>query len=476
MARLAVIGAGPKGAAIAAKAAALSAANYHEPPPHIDLYDHAGVGAAWRGLSGYTDGVQPLCTLAERDLGFPYDTATYGPEVAQTMVGEFSWQSFAVNAAGTSRYRDWVVNGRHPPRHDEFARYLQYAVGKAVDQGAATLIDASVSLIDFNEYTKKWRIESLNSTGMTTAEDYDGVVITGSGRPLEALKGANARVFDGCTFWSSTAEVLRLLSVDPDFSVVIIGAGGTAAAIAYWFLRAGFEWVPITIIGREATLFARHHAPFEDRLFTAEEEWDRLPAHVRKAFLDRTTAAVVWDNVLQNLVSDNITYECYNALRYHTVGGPSVGGPGEPAELALEMEVPRDPALAVKAESGLPGWLRTWLSSFAPPPPPLFRRPGTVIIDARGFDRWGFAQEYFATTSPLRAFFADPDRYRQILWDVASDLSVCGRLADGGQFPPRLHVPGLGSMRGPASTNLMALGWLADRILSTYCQQGGVQV
>jgi mycobactin lysine-N-oxygenase len=113
--RLAIIGAGLKGAAIAAKAAALHAAGHRRPPPHIDLYDPNPVGAAWRGSIGYTDGVQPLCTLAERDLGFPYDTASYGPGVAQAMVCDFSWQSFVINSAGPARYRDWVVNGRHPP-------------------------------------------------------------------------------------------------------------------------------------------------------------------------------------------------------------------------------------------------------------------------------------------------------------------------------------------------------------------------
>jgi hypothetical protein len=71
-------------------------------------------------------------TLAERDLGFPYDTASYGPSVAQAMVCDFSWQSFAINSAGPARYRDWVVNGRHPPRHIDFADYLENAVSKAV--------------------------------------------------------------------------------------------------------------------------------------------------------------------------------------------------------------------------------------------------------------------------------------------------------------------------------------------------------
>lgn len=466
--RLAIIGAGPKGAAIAAKAAALHAAKHRPPPPHIDLYDPNHVGAAWRGSIGYTDGVQPLCTLAERDLGFPYDTASYGPGVAQAMVGDFSWQSFAINSAGPSRYRDWVVNGRHPPRHIDFADYLENAVSKAVNQGAASLISDTVSAVDFDNATGRWRIDSTSSIGgIRITYDYDGVVITGSGRPQPALPGANGRVFDGRTFWqpASSRKMQHLLSVDPDPSVLIIGAGGTGAAIAYSFARKGLTTLPITIVGREATLFARHDGPFEDRLFTDDVAWGALVPHVREAFLARTTAAVVWDYVLRNLVSDNITYECYDARSYRSVG-PGPGGPGEPDQLELEMDAPPDPALA-KARVLLPSLGRPpFPVVVGPPAPPITRRPGTVIIDARGFDRWGFADDFFAT-SPLHAFFAAGRP--QIQSAIAHDLSVRGTLASGAPFPKGLHVPGLGAIQGPAATNLMGLGWLADRVLSGYC-------
>lgn len=143
----------------------------------------------------------------------------------------------------------------------------------------------------------------------------------------------------------------HLLSVDPDPSVLIIGAGGTAAAIAYSFARKGLTTLPITIVGREATLFARHDGPFEDRLFTDDVAWRALVPHVREAFLARTTAAVVWDYVLRNLVSDNITYECYSARGYRTVGP---GGPGEPDLLELEMDAPPDPAALAMAWALLP--------------------------------------------------------------------------------------------------------------------------
>ena len=55
---LAVIGAGPKATAIAAKAAALRGAGLA--PPRLVFLDKGGVAAHWTGADGYTDGAQSL--------------------------------------------------------------------------------------------------------------------------------------------------------------------------------------------------------------------------------------------------------------------------------------------------------------------------------------------------------------------------------------------------------------------------------
>jgi mycobactin lysine-N-oxygenase len=121
---LAVIGGGPEGAAIAAKAHALRVAGYQ--PPNITIFEPDGLGAAWRGMFGYTDGLQPLCTLAERDLGFPYDRTSFGDAVASEMLARFSWQRFSVALGiADTLYENWVVQGRRPPTHRNYARYKQ---------------------------------------------------------------------------------------------------------------------------------------------------------------------------------------------------------------------------------------------------------------------------------------------------------------------------------------------------------------
>src|SRR5260221_2211784 len=123
---LAVIGGGRKGAAIAAKAAALRAARYDAPT--VTIYEPHSLGASWSGRFGYTDGMQLLCTLAERDLGYPYDARTFGEAVAEHLFAEYSWHRFSVYAG---EYGNWVLRGRRPQAHRDFARYIEYAIQKS---------------------------------------------------------------------------------------------------------------------------------------------------------------------------------------------------------------------------------------------------------------------------------------------------------------------------------------------------------
>src|SRR6478672_3835249 len=63
---LAVLGAGPKGVAIAVKLEALRRAGFSV--PRLALIDRQGVAANWSGAHGYTDGQMSLGTPPEKDL------------------------------------------------------------------------------------------------------------------------------------------------------------------------------------------------------------------------------------------------------------------------------------------------------------------------------------------------------------------------------------------------------------------------
>src|SRR6476469_9823684 len=93
---LAVMGAGPKGVAIAVKLEALRRAGLSV--PRLVLIDRQGVAANWLGGHGYTDGQMPLSTPAEKDLGFPYlpNWGKLSAEVNALTRGS-SWHSYLIN-------------------------------------------------------------------------------------------------------------------------------------------------------------------------------------------------------------------------------------------------------------------------------------------------------------------------------------------------------------------------------------------
>src|SRR5262249_4767399 len=93
---LAVIGAGAKAVAVAAKAAVLREMGVEV--ADVVAIERSGVAANWGAGGGWTDGRQRLGTNPEKDVGFPY-RSTLAPgrdaEVNERMT-RFSWQSYLV--------------------------------------------------------------------------------------------------------------------------------------------------------------------------------------------------------------------------------------------------------------------------------------------------------------------------------------------------------------------------------------------
>jgi hypothetical protein len=103
---LAVVGAGPKGIAIAAKARALEAAGLDA--PRVVLIDRGPVAGNWSGAQGYTSGLLPLGTPAEKDVGFPY-ADSWGPATpaVTAAMADYSWQR---HLTGRGAYADWAYD------------------------------------------------------------------------------------------------------------------------------------------------------------------------------------------------------------------------------------------------------------------------------------------------------------------------------------------------------------------------------
>lgn len=419
---LAVIGAGPKAAALAAKAYCLQQQGI---PVAVTVFERNEIGANWTGDFGYTDGIQRLCTPAERDLGFPY-LPSFGLDVVEMMQARFSWNAYIVSKSrDAARYANWVNRGRRPPSHSEFADYLEYAITMAdaeVHYGRVTGIVAE---------NDRWTVNQIDrDTGDTLSFDgFDGVVFTGPGPAVNRFPTVkDTRIFTGVDFWSHLVAVRRNMPKSQENPIVVIGGGGTAAAITAWFIRAGHRDQPIVLINNQAMLFTRTTNFFESSLFDDEDTWLAIKDTDRSDFTRRLNRGVVWETVT-DLLSDaeQLTLVPGMAAEIRHSGH-------RPGAHLPDLEVVYDNATGRhEIEAGL-------------------------IVDATGFDTWAFTR---LAPKALRDALA-PTVRDELVAKLRRDLSLPTN------DWPRVHVPNLAEALGPGFGSLMVLGSMADRILGPY--------
>jgi mycobactin lysine-N-oxygenase len=280
-ATLAVLGAGPKGLAIAAKRAALARSGREV--PDLVLVDREGVAANWSGAAGYTDGRQRLSTAPEKDVGFPYahPWGAASERVCQE-VGRWSWQSYLVHQEG---FADWVDQGRPLPTHRQWSQYLRWVAA----QVPAEPILAEVDGIDLAG--GRWRLAARTPTGGRLDLDCDGLVLTGPGPPVR-MPGQpdHPRVLHGRTFWTSQDALTR----DGPVEVCVIGNGETAGSITAALLAVLPERSTIELVSDHGVLYSRGESFAENRLYSdpVAAGWQRLAERHRREFLKRTDRGV----------------------------------------------------------------------------------------------------------------------------------------------------------------------------------------
>lgn len=137
---LAVIGAGPKAVAVAAKAAVLR--DMGVDVPDVVAIERSTVAANWQAVGGWTDGQHRLGTSPEKDVGFPYRSSLVprrNAELDERMT-RHSWQSYLIASA---QFAEWVDRGRPAPTHWGWSRYLRWVA----DRVAMSVITGEVERI-----------------------------------------------------------------------------------------------------------------------------------------------------------------------------------------------------------------------------------------------------------------------------------------------------------------------------------------
>ncbi|WP_187830039.1 SidA/IucD/PvdA family monooxygenase [Siccirubricoccus phaeus] len=436
--RLAIVGGGPKAVAIAAKAEVLQEEGLLDCEIHV--FESKEIGASWTGRHGYTDGEQALCTPAEKDLGFPYAEMPGAPEAAEKMMARYSWGTFKASRG----YADWVDLGRRRASHREFAEYLMWAFdrsGAALHLGEVTRLERA--RITGRQAREGWKVEWKEGAGKAQllGTFFDGVVVTGHG-PARPLGPTNSpRMLDGQRLWTKRERdralgLLGTRAVSEDAPLVVIGSGGTAAAVLAWLARQGHRDLPIYLLAEQATFYSRGNSVFENRLFSDPTQWKALTHATRKAFFERLTRGVVWDAVMEELVQ-------LSALKFIDGRATDITAAGA-GNLTLQwkrnlsqLELDLGDEETHQVEAGL-------------------------VINATGFDNW-----WFLRLLPPGAIPSDRKERADLLERLAHGMGEDLTFRDGWTLP-RLHAPFQSMLVGPGFASLLALGDMADRVLRPY--------
>ncbi|NHZ92964.1 SidA/IucD/PvdA family monooxygenase [Massilia sp. CCM 8733] len=426
--RLAVVGGGPKAVALAVKARVLKSLKQQD--TEVVIFEKNSIGAAWEGNHGFSDGEQQLCTLAERDLGFPYKSM-YGARADEHMLN-YSRQRFLLSRAHA--YSNWVDAGRKPPKHKMFTLYLRWALKRAHN------IPVSGKVTQVHQSGTQWVVEYENSKGASVKyeDPFDGVVMTGPGpaRPLQVQRGAGqpatcSRIFNGEDFWLRLSEVKALIarlgtpaSAEFDTDILIVGGGGTAAATLAWRLSNGCMSHAIEVVATRAVLHTRVDSLFENRLFSEEETWKTLSADSQDEVFNRLNRGVVWATVIDKVsAADSLT------VRDGKVKCIEIGTFNGREQLSVTMTQGNGTEVVIKPH---------------------------ILIDATGFDaRW------FKALLPQWPAGVRDDDLETSLGDELQYMAPYWNL-------PLLHAPMLSKRVGPGFASLMVLGGMSDRILRAY--------
>jgi mycobactin lysine-N-oxygenase len=416
---LAVVGAGAKAVAVAAKAAELHEMGVEV--PEIVAVERTCVAANWQADGGWTDGQHRLGTSPEKDVGFPYRSSCPALRAGAQAPGRnaeldermtrHSWQSYLI---ATGQFAEWVDRGRPAPTHRRWSRYLRWVA----DNCGMTIVSGEVTgiSVDNTAATPRWALHTSE-----TAVLADGVMITGPGQPERSLLPGNPRVLSIAQFWHRAAGN-ELISAE---RVAVIGGGETAASMLNELFRHRVS--TITVISPGVTLFTRGEGFFENMLFSDPTGWTGLTLDERRDALARTDRGVFSARVQDALLSDD---------RIRHLRG------------RVAHAVARDSRIRLTLNTNQGGENLETVHGF------------DLVIDGSGADALWFVpllgQDALDLLELSLGRLLTGDALQESIGD---DLAITG-------VTPKLFLPGLsGLTQGPGFPNLSCLGLLSDRIL-----------
>lgn len=404
---LAVVGAGPKAIAVAAKAAELRGMGVEV--PDVVAIERSVVAANWQAVGGWTDGQHRLGTGPEKDVGFPYRSSLVprrNAELDERMI-RHSWQSYLIASA---QFAEWVDRGRPSPTHAGWSRYLRWVAANV----AMPVITGEVQRISVDG--RRWALSVGDRTVVA-----DGVMITGPGQAERSILPHDPRVLSIAQFWDRAAGH-ELIAAE---RVAVIGGGETAASILNELFRHRVS--TITVISPQVTLFTRGESFFENTLFSDPTDWSSLTVAERRDALARTDRGVFSARVQEALLADD---------RIRHLRG------------RVAHAVARDERIRLTLSTDRGGERLETVHGF------------DLVIDGSGADSLWFVSLFGQDARDvLELGLKQPLSGDALQESIGHDLAVTG-------VAPKLFLPGLaGLTQGPGFPNLSCLGLLSDRVL-----------
>ncbi len=412
---LAVIGAGAKAVAVAAKAAVLR--DLGVDVPDVVAIERRMVGANWYACGGWTDGQHRLGTGPEKDVGFPYRSSVLpgrNAEVDARMLA-LSWQSYLV---ATGQFAEWIDRGRPAPTHRRWGDYLTWVA----DAVGMSVINGEVSGLSVN--ADEW-VLTVGQRDVAA----DAVMITGPGQPERSILPGHPKVLSIADFWRRCAEPTRIV----EERVAVIGGGETAASILNELFSHRVSM--ITVISPQVTLFTRGEGFFENTLFSDPTGWQHHSLLERRDALTRTDRGVFSARVQESLLADD---------RIRHLRGRVAHAVALDDRIRLTLRTDR----AGEALETVHGF--------------------DLVVDGSGADAaWFLPVLDQSALDLLEVTLGAPATTCLLEQSLGHDLAVAGML-------PRLFLPTLaGLSQGPGFPNLSCLGLLSDRVLGTHVSPTG---
>lgn len=417
---LAIIGAGPKAMAIAAKACVLQLTGFDV--PDIVIFEKDDIAHNWTERSGYTNGKLALGTSPEKDVGFPYYSFCWGDarnaQINQLMK-RFSWQSFLISNHG---FAAWVDRGKPAPSHAQWADYLAWVFHLV--RHSVTLIRQRVTQIDIHD--GEWIINAENGEQQTTMAAA-GIVLTGPGHThVPFALPHHSNILKTENFWLNVGDYMPL----KNRAIALIGAGENAATVAVTLAKI-HESNRIDVISPNAMNYTRGESYVENHIYTDpfQGNWHLFSKADRLNFISRTDRGVFSVETKREL-------DCLPNVEVI---------PGECKQVSVDTlnQIILDIRYNHMEE----------------------KRIYDLAVVTTGFDHAGFfisllserAKSCIVEQANLTALNRD-----QLQESISETLAIRN-------LTPAIHLPMLaGFMQGPGFPNLSSLGRLSDHILAHY--------